>query len=154
YEFVVALFACMYAGVIAVPAYPPQRHSAFQRLRTIIRNADARLLLIDSKLSKGLTRLIDPQQQHAPAIINVEWIGAAEDAWTMPLSHDLDRPALIQYTSGSTGDAKGVVITHGNIVANSYAIQKKFGHSVKSRGMIWLPPYHDMGLIGGILQPV
>lgn len=65
-----------------------------------------------------------------------------------------DAPCLIQYTSGSSGPPKGVVLTHDHLIANSMAIQHAFRHTSKSRGVIWLPPYHDMGLIGGILQPL
>ncbi|WP_153009579.1 AMP-binding protein, partial [Mastigocoleus testarum] len=73
--------------------------------------------------------------------------------WREPItnSHTL---AVFQYTSGSTGKPKGVMLTHGNLLHNSALIHQCFGHSKDSQGVIWLPPYHDMGLIGGIIQPL
>ena len=62
--------------------------------------------------------------------------------------------ALLQYTSGSTAAPRGVMLTHANLLHNSDFIQRAFGNRASSSGVIWLPPYHDMGLIGGILQPV
>ena len=65
-----------------------------------------------------------------------------------------DTLAFLQYTSGSTGNPKGVMVSHGNLLHNSALINQSFGHSPQSKGMIWLPPYHDMGLIGGVIQPL
>src|SRR5204863_6583020 len=65
-----------------------------------------------------------------------------------------DTIAFLQYTSGSTAEPKGVMVAHRNVLANSQMIYDSFGHSAESVGVIWLPPYHDMGLIGGILQPL
>src|SRR5207245_6477600 len=61
--------------------------------------------------------------------------------------------ALFQYTSGSTAAPRGVMLTHSNLLHNSALMQRCFEHSSESRGIIWVPPYHDMGLIAGILQP-
>ncbi|MBE9214687.1 amino acid adenylation domain-containing protein [Plectonema cf. radiosum LEGE 06105] len=71
-----------------------------------------------------------------------------------PLQINRDSLAFLQYTSGSTGMPKGVMVSHGNLLANLAAIHQCFAHSSHSQGVIWLPPYHDMGLIGGILQPL
>ncbi len=73
--------------------------------------------------------------------------------WQMP-EIDGETLAFLQYTSGSTGDLKGVMLTHRNLLHNSALIQAAFGHDKNARGVIWLPPFHDMGLIGGILQPL
>src|SRR5207302_1142646 len=76
-----------------------------------------------------------------------------DEDWS-PRAPGLSDLAFLQYTSGSTGRPKGVKVSHGNLAHNSRFIHERFGHHPDSRGVIWLPPYHDMGLIGGILQPV
>src|SRR6185436_5240657 len=73
--------------------------------------------------------------------------------WSPPALPD-DTLAFLQYTSGSTSTPRGVMLSHRNLLHNSALIQHAFGHSSASQGVIWLPPYHDMGLIGGVLQPL
>src|SRR5215470_5580544 len=95
----------------------------------------------------------------SPALASVPWLASDElgpegaDTWSDP-GVTADSVAFIQYTSGSTAAPKGVVLTHGNTLHNSAAIQEALGHTARSVGVIWLPPYHDMGLVGGILQPL
>ncbi|KAF0972077.1 hypothetical protein FDP41_009773 [Naegleria fowleri] len=74
------------------------------------------------------------------------------DFWNIPEGLSNESLAFLQYTSGSTSDPKGVMLTHGNLLHNLHFIETCFGHTKNSHGMIWLPPYHDMGLIGGLLQ--
>jgi acyl-CoA synthetase (AMP-forming)/AMP-acid ligase II len=123
-DYVAALFGCWYAGAVAVPAYPPLDDGGRARLDAILRDAE-------------------------PAVVLSEPAPAGDGG---PVSGG--GIALLQYTSGSTQAPRGVVVTHANLLANSAWIERAFGHGPESRGVIWLPPYHDMGLIGGILQPV
>ena len=101
-----------------------------------------------------------PSLDAAPeSIRNLPWIlsdrqnGPDEDSWSPP-DVKTGSVALVQYTSGSTAGARGVMLTHENLLHNLDQIRQPLRRSRQSRGVIWLPPYHDMGLIGGILQPV
>ena len=142
-EYVAALFGCFYAGAVAVPAYPPdpaRLERTLPRLEAIIRDAEPKVVLTIDVLT-GLvggntlaTDTLPPGSWSAPA--------APGDV------------ALLQYTSGSTAEPRGVMLTHTNLLHNSDFIRRAFGNTERSCGVIWLPPYHDMGLIGGILQPV
>jgi amino acid adenylation domain-containing protein len=94
----------------------------------------------------------------APDFPRLEWLAtdtveSAVAGWQPP-PIDGDTVAFLQYTSGSTAAPKGVMLTHANLLHNSALIHQCFGHSPQSQGVIWLPPYHDMGLIGGIIQPL
>ncbi|ELR99059.1 fatty acyl-AMP ligase [Gloeocapsa sp. PCC 73106] len=154
-EFITAFFGCLYAGVIAVPAYPPRRNQRMARLKSIVENATTAICLTTSET---LTR-IENQLSDEPSLSAIEWLVTNDietklaDAWNEPeiSSNNL---AFLQYTSGSTGTPKGVMVSHRNILHNLSLIKNSFGHHTNSRGVIWLPPYHDMGLIGGILQPM
>jgi acyl-CoA synthetase (AMP-forming)/AMP-acid ligase II len=123
------------------------------RLRAVVADSGARAVLTLSSIV-GIAEAIRAQ---APELGSLEWIATDELPFD-PASAALRRPrdaqvvAFLQYTSGSTGDPKGIMLTHANLLANSAAIHSVFGHSPASQGVIWLPPYHDMGLIGGILQ--
>lgn len=154
-EFIVAFFGCLYAGVIAVPAYPPRRNQSLSRLQSIATDAAATIVLTTSSL---LTTL----QTTAPDSLMLSdrpWV--ATDLLSEALATQWQSPpitreslAFLQYTSGSTGDPKGVMISHGNLLHNSALIQNCFQDTPESQGVSWLPVYHDMGLIGGVLQPI
>ncbi|MEM7591784.1 MAG: fatty acyl-AMP ligase [Cyanobacteria bacterium P01_A01_bin.83] len=154
-DFVVAFFACMYAGVIAVPAYPPKPNRRLTRLETIVKDAGASLILTTSSLLSRMEKqlALEPELAAVPWITsdNVE-LDAANNWVKMAIASD--DLALLQYTSGSTGTPKGVMVTQGNLLHNSALVHQAYGHSVASQGVIWLPTYHDMGLIGGVLQPL
>lgn len=154
-DFIAAFFGCLYAGVTAVPAYPPQQNQTRHRLQSIVADAQATFALTTSAL------LADSQIQFAdaPHLPELHWIMtdnlqelAALD-WAMP-NLDEGTIALLQYTSGSTGTPKGVMVSHENLLHNATIIQHCFQDGEDSMGVSWLPPYHDMGLIGGILQPL
>jgi acyl-CoA synthetase (AMP-forming)/AMP-acid ligase II len=154
-EYIVALFGCFYAAVTAVPAYPPRRTRGLERLQTIFDDAGAQLALTTDDLLARMRSRADEW----PGLRTVTWVatdgpGRGEPTGGSAGPGDPDRPALIQYTSGSTSDPKGVVVSHGNLLHNCGVIQRMFGATAASRGVIWLPPYHDMGLIGGILAAV
>jgi acyl-CoA synthetase (AMP-forming)/AMP-acid ligase II len=155
-DFLVAFFGCLYAGVVAVPAYPPRRNQQYMsRLHSILENAQTHVALTSSHLLEDAKRFAEED----PRLAHLQWIATdqieAEIAasWREPEVSG-ESLAFLQYTSGSTGMPKGVMISHANLLHNSAVIYNCFAHTAESRGVIWLPPYHDMGLIGGILQPL
>lgn len=154
-EYIAAFFGCLYAGVVAVPAYPPRPNRSMSRLQAITADSQAAVALTTTSL---LTN-IESQFAQNPEMTVLRWLatdsiasGLAE-AWQEP-EVSKDTLAFLQYTSGSTGMPKGVMVSHGNLLHNSALIHECFEHKSDSQGVIWLPPYHDMGLIGGILQPL
>ncbi|MCU1758285.1 non-ribosomal peptide synthetase [Pseudomonas sp. 14P_8.1_Bac3] len=152
-DYVAAFFGCLYAGVIAVPAYPPEsaRRHHQERLLSIISDAEPRLLLTSAGLRDTLLHI-----EGAPPLLCVDTLDSALAAsWVEPNLAD-DHLAFLQYTSGSTALPKGVQVSHGNLVANELLIRHGFGIDLNPDDVIvsWLPLYHDMGLIGGLLQPI
>ena len=154
-DYIAAFFGCLYAGVIAIPAYPPRPNRSLNRIYNILQNAETNIALTNSDTLQGLER----QLEGTPELQNLHWIttdtieNRVAEKWQQPdLSED--DIAFLQYTSGSTAEPKGVKIAYKNLLHNLEAIHRCFRHSTQSRGVIWLPPYHDMGLIGGVLQPL
>ncbi|WP_448665497.1 aminotransferase class III-fold pyridoxal phosphate-dependent enzyme [Serratia plymuthica] len=166
-DFIGAFFGCLYAGMIAVPVPMPAKASgsAWERFIGVLRNAQTEFIVTTGK---GAETLISLGLPLAPLIFTFDQLPAVALPAGYRLQHldshfsgafnpapvSDDDVAFLQYTSGSTGTPKGVMVTHGNLWANSQAIHRYFGHHNESRGMIWLPHFHDMGLIGGLLQPV
>jgi 8-amino-7-oxononanoate synthase/acyl carrier protein len=154
-DFVAAFFGCLYAGVIAVPAYPPRRNRNMARIDAIAHDAEAKIALTTFEVLERVQTMV----ADTPALQKIRW--RATDQWDEELAGQWRRPdvhgdtlAFLQYTSGSTGTPKGVMLTHSNLMHNSAMITYAFEHSRSNSGMFWLPLYHDMGLIGGILQPL
>ena len=157
-DYVAAFFGCLYAGVIAVPAYPPEssRQHHQERLLSIIADAEPRLLLTVEALCDSLQGLDALAADNGPTLLAVDRLDPQLAAqWREPslAGHDI---AFLQYTSGSTALPKGVQVSHGNLVANEQLIRHGFGIDLNPDDVIvsWLPLYHDMGLIGGLLQPI
>ncbi len=154
-DFIAAFFGCLYANVVAVPAYPPRRNRRMTRIQGIASDAGAKVALCTAKVVEQVRDVID----QTPDLTNLHWVitdGLAqgvEDRWRHRHTHE-DAIAFLQYTSGSTGTPKGVMLTHKNLMHNSAQICYAFEHTRSGTGVFWLPSYHDMGLIGGILQPV
>lgn len=153
-EFVAGLFGCLYAGAVAVPAYPPRRSRNMERIEAIGSDAQAALILTTQDV-------IDRQRgEPAPHLRLLPWLGTDRlgeelaSRWEPPALND-DTLAVLQYTSGSTGAPKGVMLSHGNLMANCGLIMYGFEPCRHTGvGFFWLPTYHDMGLVGGILEPV
>ena len=153
--YITAFFGCLYAGVTAIPAYPPRPNRSLNRIYNILKNAQTNIALTSSDTLHSLERQLDS----TPELQGLHWIAtdriddSASCDWREP-NIDQDDIAFLQYTSGSTAEPKGVKIAYKNLFHNLEAIHRCFGHSTQSKGVIWLPPYHDMGLIGGVLQPL
>jgi 8-amino-7-oxononanoate synthase len=154
-EYVATFFGCLYAGVIAVPAYPPNPRRADPRVARIVADCGARVALV----SNAFMARLDGWLALTPELSALTWLDAAPladgdaGAWHAPMVTGASL-AMLQYTSGSTGDPRGVMLTHANLLHNSAVIHRVSEHRPADNGVFWLPPFHDMGLIGGILQPI
>ena len=154
-DYIAALMGCLYAGVVAVPIFPPRPNRSFERVQHIVGDAKASVAITTTPV---LFRLKASFEDH-PELRSMRWIDAAtvagdpDDAWTSN-SVKPDTLALLQYTSGSTGSPKGVRITHENLLHNSRLLSIAFQYNSDSSCVSWLPMYHDMGLIGSIMQPM
>ena len=146
-DFVTAFLGCLYAGAVAVPAYPPSPGRGTGRLRSLLGHAKPRLALTTPPLLPRVEREVEGSTEA------VALDGLLPEDWRPPAVGP-DSLAFLQYTSGSTSTPKGVRVTHGNLIANERAIQLSFGQSEESVVVGWLPLYHDMGLIGNVLQPL
>ena len=154
-DFIAAFFGCVYAGVVAVPAYPPRKNRSVERIEAIADDAEAKVALTTHEVLDRVQGMLDEN----PGLKSLHW-GATdqfpsgmERDWRHPDVHG-DTLAFLQYTSGSTGTPKGVMLSHANLIHNSALICHAFEHTRSGVGVFWLPSYHDMGLIGGILQPM
>jgi acyl transferase domain-containing protein/acyl-CoA synthetase (AMP-forming)/AMP-acid ligase II/aryl carrier-like protein len=152
-DYIAAFFGCLYAGVIAVPVYPPRANQSLERVVGIAKDSQAAVALTTERIGRNGVHV------SAGPMSDVKWICSdlpesyAPEAWR-DSQVDPQSVAFLQYTSGSTSNPKGVIITHANLMHNSAWTQRCFETSSESRYVGWLPPYHDMGLIGGMLQPV
>jgi len=155
-DYIAAFFGCIYAGCIAVPVYPlqPSRMGrTLPRLLSIVLNAWPSVFLTTSKL----LRMKDNMAMYDPSFDRVKWLATddmkkpAEPDWKgVPI--EPDTIAFLQYTSGATGNPKGVMVSHGNLMHNQEVIQNAFESAESNIGVGWLPLYHDMGLIGNIFH--
>jgi len=157
-EFVVSFLGCLYGGVVAVPAYPPRTNRPDARLAAIVKDARPRFALT----TPALADLAKDFAAHVPGLRDLQWVATEEidqqlaglwvahaDPSSVPGS-----TAFLQYTSGSTATPKGVMVTHRGLFHNERMIQAAFNQSEESVIVGWLPLYHDMGLIGNVLQPL
>ncbi len=150
-EFISTFFGCLYAGVVAVTCHPPLSRHAYHDIQARLAASQASAIITDSSLLRSLrTHLILPEQ-------TFHWIDSTvipddlANDWSEP-NINSDSLAFLQYTSGSTGTPKGVMITHESILYNQQMLKLAFGHSDHSIGVGWLPLFHDMGLIGKVIQ--
>ncbi len=145
-DYVRAFLGCLYAGAVAVPLHPPTGGTYSARHRAVLADATPAAVVVPSAHRDAAAEFA------GGAVLTID--GELPDAadWRRP---DLDASTLafLQYTSGSTSAPRGVRVSHGNLMANSRQIHRAFGSEPGTEVVSWLPPYHDMGLIGGVLQP-
>lgn len=162
-EYITAFWSCLYAGVCAVPLYPPMNPKHIGRMLSVMQDCDAKGVITLSSIA-GMIKMwlagqgTDPERFQWLTIDSLPLNQAA--AWQRP-AFDGSDVAFLQYTSGSTGEPKGVMVTHEGLVHNSGLIASAYqrvldtsGCDYPNRSVNWLPPYHDLGLIDGLLQPV
>ena len=142
-DFIAALFGCFYAGAVAVPLPLNIRHHSFERIRLVISDADP-VAILTVEGSQAALRAMAPD---LPCLAT----DIFEDDPAEPALLQGQDPAIMQYTSGSTGDPKGVVLTHSAIMANMKMQRYALGEDVDTRFLSWLPLFHDMGLFGALL---
>ncbi|SFX93194.1 non-ribosomal peptide synthetase [Streptomyces atratus] len=152
-DYVASFLGCLYAGAIAVPLYPPSKGSYSARHRAVLADSSPAAALVPGAVLADPAELVEAAGIPGLPLIAVDGELPAPDDWRRP-EIDGDNVAFLQYTSGSTATPRGVVVTHRNLVVNSRQIQERFRTTPDTGVVSWLPPYHDMGLIGGILQPV
>ncbi|HEY0602945.1 MAG TPA: condensation domain-containing protein, partial [Herpetosiphonaceae bacterium] len=157
-DYIAAFFGCLYAGVIAVPAYPPQRKQRARtsaRLQSIAQAAQPVIALTSSEtLAKvGPEQTLTAISLPIPLVATDDLSPALAESWHEPAIQP-ETLAFLQYTSGSTATPKGVMVSHGNLLHNQRLIRQGFGHNEQTVVVGWLPLYHDMGLIGNVLQPL
>ncbi len=155
-DFVCGFLGCLYAGAIAVPAYLPRRNRNTERIQSISQDCEARIALT---VQEAIDRIQDGLSA-IPKLKQLTWLATDEMSrcdpvadWKPPRLRE-ETLALIQYTSGSTGSPKGVLLTHANLMHNCGLITQAFEFNRGGSAMTWLPLYHDMGLLGGVLAPL
>ena len=154
-DYIAAFFGCLYAGAIAIPSYPPRLNRPDARLQGIVNDAQASIVLTLPPIRASIERRFG----HTPELSAMQWEvtdgldNRWGEKWHAPAISG-DTLAFLQYTSGSTSAPKGVMVTHHNILHNERMIQQGFEHTTDSIVVGWLPIYHDMGLIGNVLQPL
>jgi amino acid adenylation domain-containing protein/thioester reductase-like protein len=154
-DYIAAFMGCLYAGVTAVPAYPPRLNRPAPRIQSIVHDSHASFALTTTAIIAN----VEKRFEHAPDLKALHWLNTEqvpaglEADWRDP-NVSRDTLAFLQYTSGSTSQPKGVMLSHGNLMHNLEAISRGFHIDETVKGVFWLPSYHDMGLIGGILEPI
>jgi acyl-CoA synthetase (AMP-forming)/AMP-acid ligase II/acyl carrier protein len=154
-DFISAFFGCLYAGVAAVPAALPTRNRGTSSIGAIAKASQAALVLSTADQCETAER----SYTHLPELLERPWLATdripddRQSAWRDP-QVDAAQTAFLQYTSGSTSSPKGVMLSHANLLHNASVIQRAFGNTPRGHGVSWLPLYHDMGLIGGVVQPI
>ncbi|CDG82375.1 non-ribosomal peptide synthetase [Janthinobacterium agaricidamnosum] len=155
-HYLVAFFGCLYAGLVAVPVFPPEsaREQHLERLLAIAADAGACCILGTGAILALLGEDGGAARFGAAAALAVDALDpASAGAWRAHVPQETDI-AFLQYTSGSTAVPKGVMVSHANLMANERAIESSMAVTADDVFVTWLPLYHDMGLIGGALQPL
>lgn len=148
---VIAFWSCIYAGLIAVPVPPPARKSCDPRLQAIADDSGARIAMgaLERQVQALPNTLCGPMK-------NIDIPGMSHSLNQSGQKPALNRQslALLQYTSGSTGTPKGVMVNHDNLLSNAAHMHRSFELTESDHSLLWLPLFHDMGLMGGVIQPV
>jgi amino acid adenylation domain-containing protein len=153
-DYLAAFFGCLYAKVIAVPLYPPKLKRNLAKISAIALDAGATVAIAPARHLENLEQLCE----QAPELKAMRWLSAEAlagdgEKWQQPPIHP-DEVAYLQYTSGSTSTPKGVMVSHANVLYNIEYIHRGFNHDAESVAVTWLPHFHDMGLIDGLLKPL
>ena len=148
--YIEAYFGCLYAGAVAVPVYPPRNNRHLERLTHIIKDCQAEFILTTQSIKKANHFSQHPYCRGAICICVDEIDTESADAWRSP-TIKADTLAFLQYTSGSTGSPKGVMVSHGNLLANLESMAEVYGIENLRKVVTWVPLFHDMGLIMGML---
>jgi acyl-CoA synthetase (AMP-forming)/AMP-acid ligase II len=152
-DFIAGFFGCLYAGAVAVPTYPNRPRRPLSHILNIVHDTEA----VAALTTGAQLREMEAALAAEPALRELRWLAsdrvdmAGATRWQQP-HIEPESLAYIQYTSGSTGRPKGVMISHANVIANQRMITEGFEHTQRLVGFGWLPLYHDMGLIGLVLQ--
>ena len=160
-EYITAFFGCLYAGTVAVPVSPPRRPRHYPKTGTVALDSRASVALTTTEISahqKGLSSEFPGLQ--AMIWLDTDFVddtpsqaSALASSWKEPAITS-ESLAFLQYTSGSTGSPKGVMVSHSNLLHNQAMIHASFAQNSDSLTVGWLPFYHDMGLIGNLLHPL
>lgn len=156
-DFITAFFGCQWAGMIAVPVsapHPRRLERDWPRIESILRDCAASVIITSSELRMRLADLCRDEFSSIKILSLEEDCESASGVETAPLAGSQNALSFLQYTSGSTGSPRGVMVSHRNLLANLELIRQTFGTSEDSVAVFWLPFHHDMGLIGGILEPL
>ncbi|WP_025603021.1 condensation domain-containing protein [Burkholderia sp. WSM2230] len=153
-DYVTSFFACQYAGMIAVPAYPPQalQSGHIERLQRISGDSMARIAVVDRASRAPSGELEYELELNGATLLSPDEASRDENFCIGRV--EPDAIAFLQYTSGSTSAPKGVMVSHANVCVNVSAMSRGMGCRQGDRMFSWLPLYHDMGLIGSVLMPV
>lgn len=151
-HYVGALYGILQAGATAVPAFPPIGRRTVERFSSIVLDCSPDVVIADPRFTGWVAQFEATLPTGHPS---PQWIFVGDDYFgtgeVLDLTPTVADPALLQYTSGSTGDPKGIVLTHDNLVSNCVALGANIGVEPDRVGCSWLPPYHDMGLMGTIM---
>ncbi len=154
-SFISAFFGCLYAGAIAVPAYPPRLNHNLARMQSIVSDAQPSLVLTSSDLLKRLqTSFAVDEHLRQLMWLDADVLGEHESPDAHIHRAQNSDLAFLQYTSGSTGTPKGVMLSHENLLHNAGLVYQACSHTSSDRYFSWLPTFHDMGFMAGVLQPL
>lgn len=153
--YIIGFFACAYAGCVAVNLLPATKPKHVARVAHVARDCEARAIFASGARAEGLrARLMEVAALRELAWLRVDEIPEAAARDWRPFSPDGESLCYLQYTSGSTGDPRGVMVSHGNLAAQCAYMVEAFGFTPEDRGLNWMPLYHDLGLIIGVLLPL
>jgi acyl-CoA synthetase (AMP-forming)/AMP-acid ligase II len=151
-DFIVAFFGCLLAGVLAVPIMLPRRASSRDASLGILADCAARFLMTNAKTLATRADFAERFEGRGAALLVVDGANESRGGKRAPVAAKREDLAFLQYTSGSTSNPKGVMVSHGNLLSNLEMIRLSFGNTRRSTCVGWVPHYHDMGLVVQVLQ--